>query len=324
MSRLVLVTGANGFVGRAVCAELARQGHRVRAVVRDITRSDGLPGEPLVIDKPFAHADWSGALDGVDAVVHLAARVHVMQETAADPLTEFRAANVEGTRALANAAARFGVRRFVFVSSIKVNGEGTPPGRPYRPDDPPRPQDAYGISKWEAESALHEIARDSDLEISIVRPPLVYGPGVGGNFLRLLKLVRRGIPLPLGAVDNRRSLIYNGNLASVLLACVAHPAAAGRTFLASDGDDMSTAQLVRRIGECLATHARLVPVPVSVLRLAGALTGRAAEVDRLVGSLVVDSSSLRTALGWSPPFDVHQGLRETAAWFAQSRAARSV
>ena len=309
----VLVTGANGFVGRRLCAELAREGHRVRLGVRDPARAAGLEGEIVAIGA-LESADWSKAVAGVDAVIHLAARVHVMRESAADPLAEFRAVNVGVTESVARAAAAQGVKRFVFVSSVKVNGEATS-AKPFTSDDVPAPRDPYGISKWEAERALARIADTSGLEVAIVRPPLVYGPGVGGNFLRLLKLLRRGIPLPFGAVDNRRSMIYNGNLASVLRACAVHPGAAGKTYLVSDGEDLSTAELTRRLAAVLGMRARLVPVPPPVLRLAGALTGKAGEIDRLVGSLRVDASRVRDELGWKPPHTVQEGLTETAAWF---------
>jgi UDP-glucose 4-epimerase len=208
----VLLTGANGFVGRRLCSELARVGHHVRAAVREPGRARDLPGEVVAVGSLESDVDWSGALTDVDVVVHLAARVHVMRESAAEPLAEFRAVNVRATESLARAAAARGVKRLVYVSSIKVNGEGTAL-RPYGPDDTPAPSDPYGVSKWEAERALHAIARATGLEVTVVRPPLVYGPGVGGNFLRLLKLVRRGIPLPFGAIENRRSMIYSGNLA---------------------------------------------------------------------------------------------------------------
>lgn len=314
MAATVLVTGANGFVGRALCSDLARRGVTVRAAVRDAARGPGLPGELVVIRAPLTAADWAPAVLGVDVVIHLAARVHVMQETATDPLAEFRSVNVEGTATLARAAALQGVRRFVYVSSIKVNGEATNE-KSFSPSDTPAPQDAYGVSKWEAERALARIAEETGLEVAIVRPPLVYGPGVGGNFLRLLNLVRRRIPLPFGAVDNRRSMIYNENLTDALIACAFEQNAAGKTYLVSDGEDLSTGELICRLAVALGTTARCLPVPPMLLHLAGRLTGRSAEIHRLTSSLTVDSTRIRSELDWSPPFDVGQGLAETAKWY---------
>jgi nucleoside-diphosphate-sugar epimerase len=310
----VLVTGANGFVGRAVCDDLARRGYGVRAAVRDRGRALGLPGEIVEVGALGRATDWSEALEGVNSIIHLAARVHVMEDTAADPLALFREINVHATRALAMQAARRGVRRLVYASSIKVNGESTG-SRPYRPDDEAAPQDPYGYSKWEAEQALREIAGGTPLEVTIVRPPLVYGPRVGGNFRRLLGLARRGIPLPFGAVRNRRSLVYVENLSSALIACASDPRAAGHVYLVSDGPALSTAELIAMLARSMGAPARLVPVPVALLRLAGVVTQKSAEMARLVGSLVVDDSLLKSTLGWSPPFTAEQGLKNTADWF---------
>jgi nucleoside-diphosphate-sugar epimerase len=256
----------------------------------------------------------------VDAVVHLAARVHVMRETSADALAAYRAVNVGATERLARMAAQLGAIRIVYASSIKVNGESTAQEQ-FRPDDEPRPLDPYGVSKWEAERALWEIAATTPLEIVVVRPPLVYGPEVGGNFLRLLRLVSSGVPLPLARVRNRRSMIYVGNLSSALIACATQARAAGETYLVCDGEDLSTAELVIRLAHALRCRARLVPVPPSWLRLAGAIAGKADEVGRLIGSLTVDGSRLRSTLGWTPPHSVDAGLRETARWFSDSTRA---
>lgn len=265
-----------------------------------------------------AHTDWSKALAGIDAIVHLAARVHVMNETAAGSLAAFRETNVIATEALARAAASDGVRRFVYVSSVKVNGETTG-DRPFSRSDNASPADPYGVSKYEAEVALSAVAASTALELTIIRPPLVYGPGVGANFLRLLKLVQRRIPVPLAAVDNRRSMIYNGNLADALLLGATHPDAAGRTYLVSDGEDLSTRELVCRLGLELGRPARLWSVPPAVLRAAAKISGRTAEADRLIGSLVVDSSAMRAELDWRPPYTVDEGLAETARWFAAAQ-----
>ncbi|MDB5866693.1 MAG: NAD-dependent dehydratase [Betaproteobacteria bacterium] len=318
MAEKILVTGANGFVGRALCAELARRGHEVVAAVRDARHAAGLPGRTVEVGTLRPDTDWSAALEGVDVVVHLAARVHVMKENASDPLAAFRALNVAATQRLADAAAAARVKRFVYVSSIKVNGESTHE-LPFTEADRADPQDPYGLSKWEAEQALWMIARAGSLELTIVRPPLVYGPGVGGNFLRLMHWVQRGIPLPLGSIKNRRSMIYNDNLASALVACATHPAAAGHTFLVSDGMELSTPDLIRRLGEGMGVPARLLPVPAGLLTMGATLARKAAEVDRLTGSLVIDGSGIRTVLGWSPPFSVDEGLKATARWFASMR-----
>ena len=319
MQPRILVTGANGFVGRPVCSELARRGFAVRAAVRDAARGAGLEAEIAPVGSIGPDTDWSAALKDVDAVIHLAARVHVMRETAADPLSEFRALNVAGSETLAHAAAAAGVRRIVYVSSIKVNGEATFV-TPFTADDIPRPQDPYGISKWEAEQGLQRIGAATGLEVAIVRPPLVYGPRVGGNFLRLLTLVRRGVPLPLGSVQNRRSMVYSGNLASALAACAIHPQAAGNTYLVSDGEDLSTPALVRQMAVLMGVRAPLWHVPPVVLSGAAALVGKRAEVQRLTGSLTVDGSPLRETLGWTPPFTVAEALTETTRWFCGAKS----
>jgi nucleoside-diphosphate-sugar epimerase len=252
-------------------------------------------------------------------VVHLAARVHVMRERAADPLAEHRRVNRDATLALARAAQRAGVRRFVFMSTIKVNGERTT-GAPFSERDAPAPADPYAISKWEAEQGLQAIAAGGALELAVLRPPLVYGPGVKGNFLRLMKLVARRVPLPLGGVDNRRSLIYVGNLASAIeRACLA-PGAQG-TFLVSDGADLSTADLLRKLGDAMGRPARLFPLPAALLGALGRAAGKGDEVTRMLESLRVDCSAARRELQWQIPFTVEQGLQDTADWFARPRAA---
>lgn len=311
----VLVTGANGFVGRALCETLARAGHEVTAGVR---RPCGLPGEQILPALEDTAA-WDSA-QGLarDVVIHLAARVHVMQEHAGDPSALYRATNATATLALARAAARAGARRLVFLSSIKVNGEHTEPGRPFTAMDPPSPQDPYGASKLEAEQGLHRIASDTGLEVVVVRPPLVYGPGVKANFASLLRAVSRGLPLPLGAATgNRRSLVALDNLVDLLLTCIDHPAAAGQTFLVSDGDDLSTTELIRRMGQALGRPARLLPVPTSLLHLGARLVGKQAVAQRLLGNLQVDITPTRETLGWTPPIGVDEGLRRAAAGMMQ-------
>jgi len=260
------------------------------------------------------------ALLGADALVHLAARVHVMRDTAADPLAEFRRVNTEATLALARAALRHGVRRFVFLSTIKVNGEHTD-GAPFSERDAPHPADPYAISKWEAEQGLGQIAEHGALELVVLRPPLVYGAGVKGNFLRLMKLVARGVPLPLGGVANRRSLIYAGNLASAIeRAASAEPAVRG-TFLVSDGVDLSTAELVRKLGDAMGRRARLFSLPPALLAALGSALGKGDEVSRMIESLRLDCAALKRQFQWIAPFTVEQGLQDTADWFARARAA---
>jgi UDP-glucose 4-epimerase len=239
----------------------------------------------------------------------------VLDEGAADPLAEFRRVNVEGTERLASTAAESGVKRLVFVSSVKVNGERTTGPAGFSEDDAPRPEDPYGVSKWEAEQALMRIGVATGLEIVRVRPPLVYGPGVRANFHSLMRWVARGLPLPLSAVSNRRSMVYVKNLTDALFHCVATPGAADRLFLVSDGEDLSTPDLIRRLGQALHTPARLVPVPPLALRLAGGLLGRRAMVCRLTESLTVETARIRNALNWRPPYAVDQALAETAEWY---------
>jgi nucleoside-diphosphate-sugar epimerase len=310
---VVAVTGARGFVGRALCERLLGSGLSVRCIVRGDAGASS-----FAVGDIGPHTQWQDALAGADAVVHLAARVHCMRDTSADPLAHYRRVNVEGTRGLASAAAAGGVRRMVFLSSIKVNGEFA--NRPLTEQDPPQPLDPYAISKYEAEQALTGIAARSGLESVILRAPLVYGPGVRANFLSLMRAVARGIPLPLGAVDNRRSLIYVGNLVDAICACLVHPAAAGRTFLVDDGEELSTAELVRRLAGALHVSARLFPVPVAVLRLAARLAGRTAALERLLGSLRIDGSAIRHTLQWQAPFNVDAGLAATARWYRETGA----
>jgi nucleoside-diphosphate-sugar epimerase len=302
----VLVTGAGGFVGTTLVRTLRGQGRPVFAGVR---RAAPDAGERVLGDLGRTPAaDLAAALAGIDAVVHLAGRAHVMRETAADPLAEFRRVNVDGTVRLAEAAVRAGVKRLVFVSSVKVNGERSGE-RPLHADDPPAPEDAYGLSKLEAERRLREIEASTGLAVAIVRPPLIYGPGVKGNLERLARLVARGVPLPLGRVANRRSLLGVDNLAELLARCIDHPAAAGGTFLASDDDDVSTPGLVRRLAAAMNKPARLVPVPVPVLALAARVAGRRDAFERLCGSLQVDIAATKARLDWTPSVSLDQGLR---------------
>jgi len=313
-----LVTGATGFVGTAMCAKLAASGYGVIPAVRGNT---GLPQE-VAVGNLDASTDWRSALTGCDAVVHLAARVHVMEDAAQNSLALYRATNADATLNLARQAAQAGVKRFVFISTIKVNGEGR--DAPYRETDEPVPEDAYAISKWEAEQGLADIAQQTGLEVVILRPPLVYGPGVGANFLRLIQTVERGWPLPLGAIRNRRSLLYLGNFTDAIRRCIEHPAAAGQTFLLDDGQAVSTPQLIRAVADALHRPAHLLTVPVGLLRLAGWVTGKSAAVLRLTDSLHVDGQAIRKRLGWVPPYSMQAGLATTVAAFVHDRvSARS-
>lgn len=313
----ILVTGANGFIGQALCPALQRRGHAVRKAVRNrhAASHSGAQEGTIALGNIDEHTDWSRALQGVDAVIHLAARVHVMQESAGDPLAAFRRVNVAGTEHLARAAAAVGVKRLVYVSSIKVNGEETAPDGKFSEDGAPAPQDPYGVSKLEAEQALHRVAAETGLEVVIVRPPLVYGPGVKGNFRQMLKVLGSGVPLPLASVRNLRSLVYVENLADALIACTTHPAAAGQIYLVSDGEDISTPALVRALGTALGKPAWLLPLPARLLKTLARLAGKAAQVDRLLGSLRVDSGKIRSQLEWMPPHTLQQGLQATAEWY---------
>jgi len=309
---MILVTGATGFIGNALVKELADAERPVRACVR-AGNAVTTGGVSIVrIEGIDVNQDWRPALEGVSAIVHAAARVHVMNDTAKDPLVEFRRVNVEGTLNLARQAAAAGVSRFIFISSIKVNGESTEHGRPFFADDAPAPIDSYGVSKLEAEIGLREIGRESGMAIVVIRPPLVYGPGVKANFLSMMKILDRRVPLPLGAVHNVRSLVSIGNLVSLIVVCIDHPAAANETFLVSDGEDLSTTQLLGRMANALGRRARLVPVPMGLLRIGAMVLGKPNVAQRLCGSLQVDISKTRKLLAWNPPLSVDEGLRRAA------------
>jgi len=315
----VLVTGANGFVGSALCSLLVQRGYAVRRCTRRTSESSAAPqaATTVSVGEVGPKTDWTTAVEGIDVVVHLAARVHVLTDTATDALAEYRRVNVEGTRSLAAASLRGGVKRMVFLSSAKVHGERSV--RPFSERDAPHPEDAYAVSKLEAEEGLKATLAQGQTRWAILRPPLVYGPEVRANFLRLLRTVARGVPLPLTRIDNRRSLVYIGNLVDAIEASIQREAADGNTWLVSDGEDLSTPELVRRLARALNKPTRLASVPVRLLRFAGMLSGRSAAVDRLVDSLQVDSTAIRLGLRWTPPYTVDQGLLETARWF---RAAR--
>lgn len=304
----ILVTGATGFVGRALLKQL-------------LVRKSYLLTVALRSDKPFSscnthvveeldkHTDWSTALTNQQVVIHAAARAHIMNDEVGDPLQEYRRVNVDGTLNLARQAAAAGVNRFIFISSIKVNGEQTLLSQPFTPDDTPAPEDAYGISKWEAEQGLQKLASEAGMEVVIIRAPLVYGPGVKGNFASMIKLVTKGLPLPLGAIRNQRSLVAVDNLVDLIVTCIDRPAAANQVFLAGDGQDLSTTELLQGVAKAIGKPSRLIPVPASSLMLAATLLGKKAMAQRLLGSLQVDISKARHLLGWKPPISVEEGLR---------------
>ncbi|MCB2101665.1 MAG: NAD-dependent epimerase/dehydratase family protein [Rhodobacterales bacterium] len=314
----VLVTGASGFIGTALCPVLNRAGFHVSVATRNPRRFDRVPGVDV---RPIAGlgagTDWTGALRDVDHVVHLAARVHVMEETESDPQKIYTRVNLEGTRRLAEDAAAMGVERFVFLSTVKVMGERTEPDAPFTEAMKPAPADPYAISKWQAERALMALGAraGTTLQPVVLRPPLVYGPGVKGNMERLFRACAKGRPLPLGLIRNRRSLVGVGNLASAIVAALDHPAAAGGTYLVRDGEDLSSGELARRVYRALGRRPRVWLVPPALLRLGGNLLGREAAVARLLDSLQVDDGKLRRDLGWTPPVGIDDELAATARAF---------
>jgi nucleoside-diphosphate-sugar epimerase len=312
----VLVTGAGGFVGEAVVLRLlVDKKFSPIAVVRGASRLHGLCP---AITFDLRHTVLPD-LGDVQVVIHAAARVHVMNETCVDALTEFRKVNVEGTLRLARHAVQSGVKRFIFISSIKVNGESTIVGQPFTADDQPRPLDPYAISKFEAEEALMQIGQSTGMEVVIIRPPLVYGPGVKANFLSLLSLANTGIPLPLGAIRNQRSLVAIGNLVSFVITCIDHPRAVNQRFLVSDGQDLSTTQLLQQLSNALGKRVRLLPIPEQLLKLAAFILGKQAVVQRLCSSLQLDIAKNRELLAWVPPVNMHVAMRRTASHFLEKQ-----
>ena len=306
---MILVTGASGFVGRAFCAASVSNGMEVRGVTRTLSNLP-INVANFAVGNIDGNTHWLDVLTDCQFVVHLAARVHVMQESATDPLLEFRRVNVQGTLTLARQAASAGVRRFVFVSSIGVNGAETFQ-QPFTSEGSVMPHSNYAVSKFEAESALQALATETGMEVVIIRPPLVYGPNAPGNFGSLMRWITLGVPLPLGAIHNQRSLVSLGNLVDLILTCLKHTAAANQTFMVSDGEDVSTTELLRRMGQAMGHPARLFPVPESWLKLAAGLVGRPDVAQRLCGSLQVDISKTQQLLGWTPPFTLDEGLSQS-------------
>lgn len=304
----ILVTGATGFLGQRLCSVLnERSSFDVTAVVR--AGRSVCANRVVEINNIGKDNDWSTVLEGARVVIHAAARAHIMKDEVDDPLAEYRKVNVDGTLNLAHQAAKAGIKRFIFISSIKVNGEQTHAGSAFRAEDPPAPEDPYGISKYEAESGLMELASTTGMEVVIIRPPLVYGPDVKGNFASMINIVRKGVPIPFGAIANKRSLVGIDNLVDLIVTCVAHPKAANQIFLASDGKDLSTTELLRAVADARGRKSRLIPVPSSFLTFCASVLGKRAMAQRLVGSLQVDISKTREVLDWEPPVTVEEGLR---------------
>ncbi|MFI8983278.1 UDP-glucose 4-epimerase family protein [Ectopseudomonas khazarica] len=318
----LLVTGASGFVGSRLVNRLSCSGGSVTAFSR--SPGSGSLACPHVFFDLSDVVDLRELIHGHDVVIHCAARVHVMNDTSADPLTEFRKVNVDGTLNLARQSADAGVRRFIFISSIKVNGESSLPGQPFRADDLPAPHDPYGVSKREAEDGLRALAAETGMEVVVIRPALVYGPGVKANFRSMMRWLNKGIPLPLGSIHNKRSLVALDNLIDLIVTCIDHPAAANQTFLVSDGEDLSTSEMLLRMGEALDKPARLLPVPAWILKSVAMLLGRQGVAQRLCGSLQVDISKTRTMLGWSPPFSGTAAMRVTAEAFKAEQVLSTV
>ncbi|TXR35465.1 SDR family oxidoreductase [Ectopseudomonas mendocina] len=304
----IILTGASGFIGSKLFFELKRGiSFQVAGLCRRLPQDANDTGLYPVGD--LQQADLSALLPGVDVLIHTAARAHIMKDEVADPLEEYRHVNVEGTLNLARQAAAAGVRRFIFISTIKVNGESTVNGQAYSAYDTPAPEDAYGLSKLEAEQGLMQLAAETKMEVVIIRPPLVYGPGVKGNFASMIKLVEKGLPLPLGGIHNKRSLVGIDNLVDLIIRCIDHPAAANQVFLAGDGEDLSTTELLRGVGKAMGKPARLIPVPAGLLQFGATLLGKKAMAQRLLGSLQVDISKTCELLDWKPPYTVEEGLR---------------
>lgn len=301
----IFLTGATGFLGGSLTNYLRRQAD-VTLTVAHRSKLDP-PDNAFFIQDLSAETDWSSALVGQQVIIHAAARAHVMKDEVADPQLEYQRVNVEGTVRLARQAAEAGVKRFIFVSSIGVNGNVST--RPFSAEDEPRPAEPYARSKWEAERELLKIHEETGMELVIIRPPLVYGPNAPGNFGSLVRWIEKGIPLPLGAIDNKRSLVGIDNLVNLIVCCIDHPAAANQTFLAGDGEDISTTELLRGVGAAMRKPARLIPVPAGLLYFGAILLGKRAMAQRLLGSLQVDISKTRKLLGWQPPYTVAEGLR---------------
>lgn len=305
--RRIIVTGSSGFVGSLVCHRLWVDGVHTKAVVRNKLE---LPYSALVVGDLATSNGMdclASSLLPSDVVVHLASRAHVVSEEVPEPIAEYRRINTNVTLELAKKAAQAGIKRFIFISSIGVNGNVNI--RPFTAEDQPNPAEPYALSKWEAEQGLWQIQQETGMDVVIIRPPLVYGPGAPGNFGSLVRWVKKGVPLPLGAIHNKRSLVGIDNLVDLIIRCIDHPAAANQVFLAGDGEDLSTTELLRGVGEAMGKPARLIPVPAGLLQLGATLLGKKAMAQRLLGSLQVDISKTCEMLDWKPPYTVQEGLR---------------
>jgi len=312
----VLVTGSSGFIGGAILAKLVdMERYQLRTAGRSKPKNTSRDIDHVVIQDFSSDAKLADAVKDVDVIIHAAARVHVLQESSTDPLTEYRAVNLKGSMNLAQLGVEAGVRRLIFISSIKVNGESTEPGKPYTADDVPAPVDPYGVSKYEAELGLMHIAEKSGLEVVIIRPVIVYGPGVKANFLSMMNWLSKGIPLPFGSVPNKRSFLAVENLVDLIATCIDHPGAANQTFLVSDGEDLSTTELLRRMALALGKPSRLLPVPSGLLKTGARLLGKSDIAQRILGSLQVDISKTKKALGSVPPVGVDEAMRNTVQDF---------
>jgi len=312
-SQKVLITGASGFLGSALSDKISSlPRYSLVTTVRKGSRNKAVDAIPIPIASMSAETDWTQALHGVQTVIHTAARVHVMNDLASDPLSEYRKVNVRGTLNLAKQAVAAGVSRFIFISTIKVNGESTLPGMVFTADEQPHPVDPYAISKWETENGLYQIANETKMDVVIIRPPLIYGPGVKANFLAMMRWINLGVPLPLGAIHNKRSLVALENLVSLIVTCIENPAAANQIFLVGDDEDLSTTELLQRIASALGKPARLFPFPTCLINFAASLLGKRGMAQRLSASLQVDISKARKLLDWEPPVSVDEGLRKAA------------
>lgn len=316
----ILITGATGFVGRALFENLkSKKKYLIHLSTRTYQEKLFEGAKVFNIGEIDSYTNWKDALDGVDCIVHCAARAHMKEKQQTDSLNAYRRINVDGTRNLAKQAAETGIKRFIFLSSIKVNGERTQAFKSFKYNDISLPEDAYGISKWEAEQVLLEISKQTGLEVVIIRPPLVYGEGVKGNFLRLLDIVYKQIPLPFARINNLRSFIALDNLIDLVICCIDHPKAGGKTFLVSDDEDLSTPNLIKKLSKFMNKTPRLFPIPETIIKFMASILGKSLEAKRLIGSLRVDNSYTREILGWSPPLSLDEGLKKTVYWYLRNR-----
>ena len=308
---MILVTGSSGFVGKPLCKTLIAKGYQVRQITRNKALANG--NDVVFIDSIGSQTDWTEALKGVDTVIHLAARAHMMNETSQNPIEVYREINTFGTTKLAQDALKQGIKRFIYISTIKVNGESTIV--PFRESSTPNPTDPYGISKFEAEKLLKDLCKNTPMNLVILRPPLIYGPAAKGNVQRIISLIQKGIPLPFGCINNKRTMLYLNNLIDLLLHILGYQEKINDTFLVSDRESLSTKELVQELAAVLNPKQIIAPVPICILKALGRILGRSDEIQRLTENLEVDTTYLTQKLGWKPPYSPQQGLRETAEWY---------